>query len=147
MDKQDWTAEQQVWQRVRANREAAPRDDLRQLRREAMELAAIYRNLASRLSGSQQELVKRLHGGEQANGAALAGIGIMSRQNAEQLKLWQPEKEDVKKQLERCYHRTRRCMTEYLARSAEGEFGVVFDRLARREGEHCELLARLLGSL
>lgn len=147
MDKQELTAEQKVWQRVRANREEMPGNDLLQLQREAMELAALYRNLASRMTGRQQELVKRLWAGEQANGEALAGIRMLSRHGGEQLKLWQPEKEAPKKLLERCYHRTRRCMTEYLARSADGETGVVFEHLAKREGEHCLLLAQLLGGL
>ena len=147
MDKQDWTAEQQVWQRVRSAREEAPKNDLRQLQREAMELAGVYRGLVSRFTGKQQELARLLYRGEQANASALAGIGVLSRQGGEQLKVWQPEKEAAQKLLERCYHRSRRCMTEYLARSAEGELGVVFDRLAKREAEHCALIAELLGSL
>jgi hypothetical protein len=112
-----------------------------------MELAAIYRAMASRLTGKQQEQVQRLYGGEKANASALVGIGILSRQGGEVLKLWQPGKEDVKLQLQRCYHRTRRCMTEYLARSADGEYGVVFRVMADREGEHCAVIAELLGSL
>ncbi len=147
MDKQDWDMEQQVWQRVRSSWEEAPRNDLRQLQREAMELAAVYRTLASRMTGSQREQVMRLHRGEKANGAALAGISVLSRQGGEQLKIWLPDKEDTKKLLERCYHRSRRCMAEYLARSADGEFGAVFERMAKRAGEHCALIAELLGSL
>ena len=147
MDKQDWNAEQQIWQRVRANREEGSKNDLRQLRREAMELAAVYRGLLSRMTGRQREQVARLHQGEQANAAALAGIGILSHQNREQLKLWQPGKEEPQKLLERCYHRTRRCMMEYMARSAESEFGVVFEKLAKREGEQCSIIAELLGEL
>ena len=141
------TTEQEVWQRVHANREAIPRNDLRQLQREAMELAEIYRNLSARLTGKPQSLLKQLYTGEKANGAALAGIGILARQGGEVLKSWLPGKEDIKKQLQLCYHRTRRCMTEYLARSADGEFGVVFDALAKREGTHCVLIAEMLGSL
>ncbi len=147
MDKQDWNVEQQIWQRVRANREEGSKNDLRQLRREAMELAAVYRGLLSRMTGRQREQVARLHQGEQANAAALAGIGILSHQNREQLKLWQPGKEEPQKLLERCYHRTRRCMMEYMARSAEAEFGVVFEKLAKREGEQCGIIAELLGEL
>ena len=143
MDKQ----EQQVWQRVLSGREEAPKNDLRQLRREAMELAAVYRNLTTRLTGTNQELVKLLYAGERANGAALSGIGRLSRKDEEGLKLWQPGNEEPHKALEKCYHRTRRCMTEYLARSADGEFGVVFERLAKREGEHCCLIAELIGRL
>lgn len=112
-----------------------------------MELATLYRGLLHHFAGKHQELVKQLYTGEQANGAALAGLSILSRQPSEQLKLWQPGKEDVKKQLQQCYHRTRRCMTEYLARSADGELGVVFEKMAKREGEHCFLIAQLLGAI
>lgn len=147
MDKQDWTVEQKVWQRVHSAREEAPKNDLRQLQREAMELSEVYRTISSQLVGKQQELAKRLHGGETANAAALAGIGKLTRTGGESIKLWQPGKEDAQKLLERCYHRTRRCMAEYLARSADGEFGMVFDRMAKREGEHCGMIAELLGNL
>ena len=134
-----------MWQRVKACREDAPQNDLRQLQREAMELAAIYRSLLSQLTGRKRELIAKLYAGEKANGAALAGIGILSRQPGEQVKLWQPGKEEPRKQLERCYHRARRCMTEYMARSADGEFGLVFEKLAKREGEHCGILTELIG--
>lgn len=147
MDKQDWSVEQQVWQRVHSAREEGPREDLRQLQREAMELTGVYRNLSSQLIGKQQELVKRLYAGEKTNAAMLAGIGKLSRTRGESVKFWQPGKEDPQKALERCYHRSRRCMTEYMARSVEGEFGVVFERMAKREREHCGLIAELLGSL
>lgn len=147
MDKQDQSIEQQVWQRVHSSREETVRNDLRQLQREAMELAAVYRALAGQLSGRSREQVLELHRGEKANAAALAGIGILSRQRGENLKLWQPGKESPQKALERCYHRTRRIMTEYMARSADGEFGVVFERMAKRAGEHCLLIAELLGSM
>ena len=139
--------ERQVWQRVNACREEAPKNDLRQLQREAMELAAVYRALSSGMTGRPREQIMRLYRGEKANALALAGMGYLSRQGGEQMKLWQPGKDDPQKLLERCYHRTRRCMTEYLARSAEAEFGAVFDRMAKREGEHCALLAEILGSI
>ena len=144
---EDRKLEAQVWQRGRATAEEPPRSDLRQLQREAMELAAIYRNLVAQFTGRQQEQARRLYLGEKANAQALAGIGLLSRQQGEALKLWQPGKEPAGKVLERCYHRTRRCMTEYLARSAEPEFGSVFRALADREGEHCAVIAELLGSL
>ena len=147
MDKQDWSMEQQVWQRVQAHREEAPKNDLRQLQREALELAQVYQNLSRQLTGKQQALAKRLHEGEKANAAALAGLGKLSRTGGESIKLWQPGKENTQKTLEKCYHRTRRSMAEYMARSAEGEFGVVFEKMAKRSGEHCALIAELLGNL
>ena len=143
----DRNVEKQVWQRVRSAAEEQPGNDLRQLYREAVELAAIYRGLVSQLTGKPQEQARRLYLGEKTNAQALAGIGILSRDRWEALKLWQPGKEQPGKALERCYHRTRRCMTEYTARSAEGEYGIVFQKLAQREGEHCALIAQLLGNL
>lgn len=145
MDKQDLTMEQQVWQRVRTSREETPQNDLRQLQQEAMELAALYRSLTGQASGQTRGQLQELYRGEKANASALAGIRRLSRQPGENLKIWQPGKEDLSKLLERCYHRTRRCMTEYLARSADGEFGVVFEKMAKREGQHCLLIAQLLG--
>ena len=147
MGKQDHTMEQQVWQRVRSSREEGAGQDLRQLQREAMELAAVYRTLSSQLTGKQQEQMKQLYMGERANAAALAGIGMLSRQQGEALKLWNPGKEEPKKALEKCYHRTRRCLTEYMARSAEGEFGVVYQKMAAQEQNHCALIAEILGNL
>ena len=147
MDKQDWSVERQVWQRVHSAREGEPQNDLLQLQREAMELASIYRGLSARMAGKLQEQMKKLYAGEKANAAALAGIGKLSRRGCENLKLWQPGNEEPFRLLERCYHRTRRCMTEYLARSADGEVGVVFEKMAKREGEHCAVIAEILGSL
>lgn len=139
--------ELEVWQRVLSCREETPKHDLRQLRQESMELAAIYRNLSPRVSGTNQEQVKRLYRGERANAAALAGIGKLSRREEERLKLWQPGNEEPRRVLEKCYHRTRRCVTEYLARSADGEFGLVFGKLAKRGEDHCLWIAEILGSL
>ena len=139
--------EQQVWQRVRGANEPSPGNDLRQMQREAMELAAAYRALVAQFTGRQQEQTRQLYLGEKSNAQMLSGIAMLSRQQGEALKLWQPGKEPAGKLLERCYHRTRRCMTEYLARSADAEYGAVFRIMADREGEHCARIAELLGSL
>lgn len=147
MDNRDQTRDQQVWQRVRAGGEELPHNDLLQLQREALELTAAYRGLAAQLTGKARELAQRLYRTESANSQVLAGIGFLSRQSGENLKFWQPGKEAPKKTLERCYHRTRRCMTEYMARSAEPEYGIVFQKLADRAGSSCALVAELLGIL
>lgn len=147
LDNYDHPDEQRVWQRVHACQEEGRRQDLRQLQREAMELAAIYRRLFSVTAGRPREQLMKLYRGERSNAEMLAGIGKLSRSSGENLKLWDPGKEEPAKALERCYHRSRRCMTEYLSRSAEGEFGVVFEKLAKREAEHCTVIAEVLGSI
>ena len=146
MDKPDRKTEQ-VWQRVLSAPRDLPARDLRQLQREAMELAAVYKNLMAQFTGNARELARKLYLGEKNNGSALAGLERLSHREGEALKLWQPGKEPARKALERCYHQTCRCMTEYMARSADGEYGTVFRMLAQREEQHCILIAQLLGSL
>ena len=143
----DRNMEQQVWQRVRQTQDRIQENTLAQLQRETMELAAAYRMLGAQFTGNPREQALRLYRGENANAAALAGLGILSRHEGERLKHWQPGKESARKVLERCYHRTRRCLTEYMARSADGEYGIVFQKLAEREGEHCAIIAELLGTI
>ena len=132
---------------MRACREEPPGQDLRQLQREALELAAAYRGLSAQLQGPQREQVLALYREEKAAGAALAGIRSLSGQGGEALKLWQPGREDARKVLERCYHRPRRCQVEYQARSASGEFGIVFEALATRAGERCLRITQLVGGM
>lgn len=112
-----------------------------------MELAAVYRNLAAQLTGRNQEQAKALYARELETAHTLAGIVSLSRQTGENLKLWQPGKEDPRKALQRCYHRTLRARIEYMARSAEPEYGVVFDLLAREAARQCVKIAQLLGEL
>ena len=91
MEHFDSQRQQQIWQRVRSGREEAPKNDLRQMQREALELAAIYRSLASRMTGRQQQLLSMLYRGERENAAALAGIAVLSRLGGETLNFWQPD--------------------------------------------------------
>lgn len=140
-------AEQQVWQRVFARPGEEVRADQRGLLLAAMELAASYRYLAGVLTGKAREQAKQLYEGEKENLLCLKGIGILSGRKEEVLKIWNPPKEPAAKLLEKCYHRTRRCAMEYTARSAEVEFGIVFQKMADREGQHCVILAELLGGL
>lgn len=137
--------EQQVWQRVLQQQN--PREPMRELILSSGELAAVYRQLAGTLAGRPRELAKQLYEGETATLAALKGLNTLSGREAEVLKLWQPGKEPAGKLLEKAYHRTRCCMVDYAARTAEPEFGVVFQKLADRAALHCVLIAQLLGTL
>ena len=137
--------EQQVWQRVMQRQEEASAMDLRRLRMTAMELAGSFRQLMGLLTGRKRELARQLYEGEIANAAALKGVAQLCGSREEALKLWNPAREPSSHLLEACYHKTRRCMTEYLARSAEAEYGAVFRLLSEREARHCLILAELLG--
>ena len=137
--------QQQVWDRVFGRQQEAPRDDLRAMQLAAGELVSRYRHLLGTATGKQRELIRQLHDGEVANLAALKGIGVLTGRGEEVLKLWTSGKEPWKRALEKCYHKTRRCMVAYMGNAAELEFGVVFRELADREGKHCQILAQLLG--
>lgn len=139
--------EQQVWQRVFAQREAQPEGGLRELILAAMELAGTYRYLAGQLTGKQREKAMGLYESQRETVACLKGLGILSGRGDEVLKIWNPEKEPGRKLLEKCYYRNRRCMVEYAARSAEPECGVVFQSLADRAGKQCARIVELLGSM
>ena len=146
MEHFDSNVEQQVWQRVLAQPAQPQRGDLRSLQLAAMELAAAYRHLANTLTGRGRENTKRLYEGETANIACLRGMRILSGVAGEKAKAMNVPKESVEKMLEKCYHKTRRVMAEYMARSVDGEFGEVFRKMAQREGEHCAIIAELLGT-
>lgn len=147
MEEFEKTAEQAVWQRVFARQEEAQGTQLRDLQRTAQELASGYRTLAGTLTGRGKELARELYEGESRIFASLRGLGILSGGGEEVLKTWNPARESPRKLLEKCYHRTRRCQIEYMARSAEGEWGVVFQILADRAREQCARITELLGSL
>jgi len=137
--------EQQVWQRVLQRQEESSGMELQRLQMTAMELAASFHQLMGLLSGRRRELARQLYEGEMANAAALKGIARLSGSREEVLKLWNPTREPSARLLEASYHKTRRCMTDYLSRSAEAQYGAVFRLLSDREARHCLLLTELLG--
>ena len=140
----DPKVERQVWQRVLGNAEQ-PRGDLRALLLAAMEAAAVYRKLAGGASGRNREKLRRLYDGQMETAACLRGIGRLSGAgDARAVNISTPA-EPIGKALEKRYHCTRRALTEYTARTVDGEFGAVFQRLADIQREQCVLLAELLG--
>lgn len=146
MDGLDESTQRMVWQRVFARAGEQPRDDLQKLILQAMESAAAYRLLAGTLAGGQsRELAKRLYGGAQETVDCLNGVRLLAGERVGKPKALPMPREPAEKVLEKCYHRSRRAMAEYTARSAEPEFGAVFRSLAQREEAHCVLIAQLLG--
>ncbi len=144
MDSSQYPNPSQVWERV-LQAPSQPSGDLRPLMRSAMELAGIYKTLLGQFP--RQEKLRTLYDGEKANLAALKGLALIQNQSAEVLNLWSPAKKPPQKLLAYAYHQTRRCMADYLSRSAEPEYGHVFRELADREGRHCLWLAEALGML
>ena len=139
--------QEQVWQRVLAPQGQSPREGLRGLILTAAELAAAYRQLAGSINSKGKELLQSLYQGELSNVASLKGISLLSGGTEEGLRSWNPEKAPARRRLEKCYHQTRRCLTEYLSRSAHTEFGEVYRQLYDRECRHCLWITEVLGNL
>lgn len=147
MENGDKNVERQVWQRVFAQPQTKPeQDDLRMLTLSSMEAAGAYRYLAGTLTGKSRDLARRLWEEEQETAACLRGLHHLSGGGKERPKGMPAVKDSPEKALEKCYHRARRAVTEYTARTVDPEFGSVFRKLADREETHCAQIAQLLGS-
>ena len=130
---EDRDLEKRVWERVAA-REGAPREDMEELLRQARELGEEYRALA-RLMGDRGELagVRRE---QQENARILAVIRALQQGGGS----------EKQKRLRRCYHRSRRAMTDYASRMAAAEVGLAYQYLSELERRHCIEVLKMLGS-
>lgn len=144
MDQMEENVQQQVWQRVFAQPEQR-RESLRPLILAAQEQASAYRQLVSTLTGAGRELAKALLQETQATILCLSGLEQLSENIPQPPKPAPLSREPARRLLEKSYHRAKRAMTEYTARSLDADFGVVFQHLAQREGLHCVKIAQLLG--
>lgn len=145
MESKEQNSHQEVWNRVFARQEQAHQETLHSLLNAALEQAGAYRQLAAVLSGKAKDQAKALYDGQIQTIRCLKGIGLLSGGTEEVLKLWSPARESSRKLLEKCYHRSRRAMVAYMSLAAEPEFGAVYRSLADREGQHCAMIAEILG--
>lgn len=145
MGKFDPSMERKVWQRVQSTGGQPQREDLRGLILTAQEAAADYRFLMGQLKGPAAEQAKKLWEGAQETVACLRGLQQLRSVPPRKMAPPTPGQQSVRRVLETGYHRCRRMAGEYTARSADGECGLVFMRLAQREQENCVRIAALLG--
>lgn len=145
MEKPTPMTERQVWQRVAAA--PPPAASLRPLLAPVQEAAQDYRFLAAHLKGSAAEAARRLYDQTQDSLSCLRGLEQLRGSLPKRLPPPITQPKDLRRCLERSYHRARRLAAEYTARSADAETGFVFLALAQREQQACVTLASLLGSL
>ena len=131
---EDRELEKRVWERVAAQENHPREEDLEALLRQARELAEEYRALAA-LMGDRSTLAG-IRREEQETARILAGIRALSQGGGSE-KL---------QRLRRCYHRSRRAMTDYAARVATPEVGLAYQYLSELERRHCLEILRMLGS-
>ena len=130
---EDRDLEKRVWERVAA-REGAPREDMEELLRQAWELGEEYRALARRM-GDRGELAG-IRREQQEIARILAGIRALQQGGGS----------EKQKRLRRCYHSSRRAMTDYAARVATPEVGLAYQYLSELERRHCIEVLKMLGS-
>ena len=130
---EDRDLEKRVWERVAA-REGAPREDMEELLRQARKLGEEYRALA-RLMGDRGELAG-IRREQQEIARILAGIRALQQGGGS----------EKQKRLRRCYHRSRRAMTDYASRMAAAEVGLAYQYLSELERRHCIEVLKMLGS-
>lgn len=136
--------ENRVWQRVFAG-PAESGEDLRPLIHSAAENAMDYYHLLRGSSGKNREGLQKLYDRARVNLNCLRGLQSLRFGGASKGTPLPASGESMGRVLVKCYHRTRRAMMEYTARSAEPEFGAVFAVMADRERENAALIAELLG--
>lgn len=138
--------EQRVWQRVFSQPEQEIGGlSLGELALQAQEAAAVYRRMLQEASGKRRELLKRLLEAECANLACLKGLHLLSGSDTRKL-LCAAAGRAGEGRPEACYRSAHCLLLEYTARSAQPQFGVVFQEMARRQAQSCGILAELLGS-
>lgn len=148
MEKMDQELQKRVWQRVQ-NREGTgtphpARENIRPWMMAAQENAAVYRQLSRQLSGRSAEQLRRLEQESMRGVACIKGLCRLRGENAT-LPPQKPGKEPVRRALEKCYYREHWLWEEAERRSYDPEYGPVFRQLTRQTGEHCAVLAEILG--
>ncbi len=133
-----------IWRRVFAG-PGAPPQELGELLRDCVALGARYAQLMESASGRRRVLLGRLRQGELENAACLLGISQLAGTPMQSPAPPKRSREPAAGILEQCWQRNRRAMVEYTARSAEAEYGPVFQSLANRAAAHCDLLAQVMG--
>jgi len=137
--------EQSVWQRVLGERTYQETMGLKALVLEAMEAAAEYRQLQRGSGGKIRELAGKMLENEQRNLASLKGLYALQQGRPMKLQPLPALEKAGRRQLEKRYHRTRREIAEYTARSADAQWGCVFQQMAKEREAQCALLVRLMG--
>ena len=131
---EDLELERRVWERVAERENHSREEDMDTLQRQAREITEEYRALAARMG--DRNLLAGIRREEQETARILAGIRALRQGGGS----------DRLQRLRRCYHRSRRAMTDYAARVATPEVGLAYQYLSELERQRCLEILRMLGS-
>lgn len=146
MERNDHTAEERVWRRVRGEEVSdQPELGLPGLIAGEMSAAAAYEALAGRFTGADAQLLRQMAREERSHEAALRGMQFLISGARPAVKIGPQAQEPVERALRRCYAGEMKSLAAYEARSHDREYGQVFASLAAQEREHCRRVLELLG--
>lgn len=122
-------------------------DGLQALAASVLRSAAVYGSLLQQLQGPKKDIVRQLYQQQLETLHVLQGIYALATGRRMNVQTEQQALENIEPTLRRTYGQSLKNLAVYEKRSADGEFGVVFEALAVREREHCRKIAELMGLL
>lgn len=146
MEMHDAREQVKVWNRVRPTQQPVT-DGLQALVAAALASAAVYGSLAQQMNGIQRELARQLREHQLSVVRTLKGIHRMASGAPMQLGSSAPVVQTTEAALRKNYGQSLKALHAYESRSADGEYGAVFEALAVREREHLRKITELMGLL
>ena len=135
-----------IWQRVHQSQPNVT-DGLQPMAASMQENGAIYSRLARQLQGRGKELALQLREQQLVAVRCLKGVHRMVTGNMLQAGCGEPTVESTEAALRKAYGQTLKTVTFCESRSADREYGAVFEAVGVRQREQCRLLAELMGLL
>ena len=138
-----------VWQRVQEGKQPSPRqgEPLAALILEHMQLSSLYMQMSRQRSGQESTVLMGLARQARMQAACLRGIAVLTGGSNPAFSPTPMSNTASDALLRRCYGQELRLLREYENRREDPEYGPVFERMARREQEHCCTLLELIGSM
>ena len=146
METHDPREQVKIWQRVRPVQTPAT-DGLQMLTASLLESISVYTALLRRLQGMQRETAMQLREQQIQAVRCLKGIYRMATGNVMQIAGIAATVETTEAALRKNYGRSLKALTFYESRSADGEYGAVFEAMAVREREHSRKITEWMGML
>lgn len=135
-----------IWQRVHQTQPNVT-EGLQPMAASMQENAAVYSRLARQLQGRGRELAAHLREQQLSAVRCLKGVHRMVAGGVLQVGSGEPTVESAEAALRKAYGQTLKTITFCESRSADREYGAVFEALGVRQREQCRLLAELMGML
>lgn len=143
MEKFDEQLENRVWQRVHGQGQVR---SLQSLAVSERGNAAAYLRLIRMTQGVQKDLLRRLYERERQHEQCLCGMSRMMEGKNLSVRTLPPPADDLVTALRKCYAASLQAAAEYDRHSPDGEYGCVFQWLAREERGNCAIILEILGA-